>query len=158
MLADRIENKRNFFRWFLLGEWLLFLWCVWYVPVCARVCCHTLMCPFVRPEVNSGCFPQYPFIFKIYQFLLSGWVFGLYGSMHLQHVNAWHSWRPEEGITSPGTGVTDHYKPPCRDWVLNPCALKEQQVLLPTVSPAPSTVFSKKKKKSQNLKLRGWLG
>jgi hypothetical protein len=41
-------------------------------------------------------------------------------------------WRPEEDISSPGTGVTDVYNPPSGLLGVEPGPLKEQQVLLTT--------------------------
>ena len=40
--------------------------------------------------------------------------------------------RPEEGVGSPGTGITDGCEPPCGCWESNPGPLEEQPVLLPT--------------------------
>ena len=37
--------------------------------------------------------------------------------------------RPEEGIGSPGTEVTDNCKPPCGCWELNSGLLEDQPVL-----------------------------
>ena len=37
---------------------------------------------------------------------------------------------PEEGIGSPGTGVTDGCEPPCGCWEQSSCPLEEQQMVL----------------------------
>lgn len=50
--------------------------------------------------------------------------------------------RPAEGIRSPGTGVTDGYKPPCVFWELNLGPLEEQWVLL-TTEPAQNLLIFK---------------
>ena len=42
------------------------------------------------------------------------------------------SWRPEEGVGSPETGVTGGCEPLCGCWELNPGPLQEQQGLLST--------------------------
>ena len=54
-----------------------------------------------------------------------------------------HIWclrRSQEGVGSPGTGVTDDYEPPCGYWEPKLGSLHEQQVLLTTnqetISPA----------------------
>jgi hypothetical protein len=36
------------------------------------------------------------------------------------YIRAWCLWRPEEGIGSRGTGVTESCKLPCGGWELNP--------------------------------------
>ena len=43
---------------------------------------------------------------------------------------AWDLWIPEEGIRSPGTGVTDDYEPPCGCWESNLGPLEEHPVFL----------------------------
>lgn len=43
---------------------------------------------------------------------------------------AWFPQRPEEGVGSPGTGVTDGCQLPCGFWESNPDPQKEQPVLL----------------------------
>lgn len=47
-------------------------------------------------------------------------------------VYAWHLWRSEEGIQSPGTGANDGCKLPCRCWEWSPDPWKEQPLLLST--------------------------
>lgn len=51
---------------------------------------------------------------------------------------------PEEGMRSPGPGVTDNFEPPCRCWEWNPDARKEQPELL-TAEPSlqPSNIIFK---------------
>ena len=46
------------------------------------------------------------------------------------HMHAWCSWRPEEDIRSPVSGVMDGCDLPCRHWELNLGFLQEQGVLL----------------------------
>lgn len=41
-------------------------------------------------------------------------------------------WRPEEAVTSPGTGVIDAYEPLCRRWEPNPHPVLEQPVSFTT--------------------------
>jgi hypothetical protein len=43
--------------------------------------------------------------------------------------------RPEEGVRSPGTGVTDGCEPPCGCWEFNSGRMEEQPVFL-TVDPS----------------------
>ena len=43
--------------------------------------------------------------------------------------------KAENGVRSPGTGVTDDCEPPCGCWESKPEALQEQQMLFP-VSPS----------------------
>jgi hypothetical protein len=50
----------------------------------------------------------------------------------INHVHAWCLQWPEQGVRSPGAGITDHCEPPCRCWELNPGPLQEQPVLLTT--------------------------
>ena len=52
--------------------------------------------------------------------------------LHVNCVNTWYPWRPEEGIRSPATGVTDDCEPPYGFWELNAGPLKEHSVLLTT--------------------------
>ena len=56
----------------------------------------------------------------------------LFACLSMYHVCAWCLWWPEEGIGSPGTGVTDSCELPCGCWELNPGPLEEQSVLLTT--------------------------
>ena len=44
---------------------------------------------------------------------------GLSARMYVCHVCAWCSQRPEEGVRSPTTAVTDGCEPPCGYWELN---------------------------------------
>ena len=59
--------------------------------------------------------------------------------MYVYHVCAWCLWRPEEGIRSPGTGVTDGCEPPYGYWESNLGPLEEQQVLLKAELPDASS-------------------
>lgn len=50
----------------------------------------------------------------------------------------------EEGIVSPGTGITDGCEPPRSCWEVNPGPLYEQQALLndePSLQPQPLDFF-----------------
>lgn len=52
-------------------------------------------------------------------------------------------WRPEEGVRSCGTGVTDSCEPPCGCWESNSSPLQKQSVLLMSshlASPSSVTV------------------
>jgi hypothetical protein len=51
--------------------------------------------------------------------------------MSLYYICDWYPQRPEEGVRSPGIGVTDGCEPPCGYWELNLGPL-EQSVLLTT--------------------------
>lgn len=60
--------------------------------------------------------------------------------MSVHHVYTWCSRRPEEGIGSLGTGVTDGWEPPRGHWEVNLHRLEEQPVIAlnrRTISPAP---------------------
>lgn len=51
--------------------------------------------------------------------------------MHISAPYAcWCPWRPQEGLTSPETGVTEGCELPHRCWELNPESLEEKPVLL----------------------------
>lgn len=50
--------------------------------------------------------------------------------MSVHYMSVWCPRRPEEGIGSPGTGVTDDWESPCGCWESNPVPLVEQQVFL----------------------------
>jgi hypothetical protein len=52
---------------------------------------------------------------------------------------SWYQCRPEQGIRSPGTGVTDSCDLPCGFWELNP--LEEHPVLLATEPSLQPLVF-----------------
>lgn len=43
-------------------------------------------------------------------------------------MNIWDLLRPEEGVESVGTGITDSCEPSCGCWGLNTGSLQEQQV------------------------------
>lgn len=45
-------------------------------------------------------------------------VFPTFMSVH--HMHAWYMQRPQEGIGSPGTGLSDGFDFSCRYWQLNP--------------------------------------
>ena len=49
------------------------------------------------------------------------------------HMHAWCFWKPEEGIGSPGAGVTNGCEPPCGCWESNLGPPGEQPVLLTAV-------------------------
>lgn len=55
------------------------------------------------------------------------------GAMYVRHRIARCLRRPEEVIRSPGTGVTNGCKLPCRHWKLNPHPPQEPLVFLTTV-------------------------
>lgn len=48
----------------------------------------------------------------------------------VHHMKACSPWKPEEGILSPATGITDGCKQPCGSWQLNLGLLEEKPVLL----------------------------
>jgi hypothetical protein len=50
--------------------------------------------------------------------------------LSLYYMYTYCLWKPEEGIGSSRTGVTDGYELPCGSWELNPGSLEEQTVLL----------------------------
>jgi E3 ubiquitin-protein ligase NEDD4 len=61
--------------------------------------------------------------------------------MSVHHMHTWCLWRPEEGVGSPGIGVTDSCELPCGCWELNSGPLKKQPVLLttePSLNPTPT--------------------
>jgi hypothetical protein len=60
-------------------------------------------------------------------------IFSLYkcfAHMHFYHMCTWSLWRSDEGIKSPGTGVTGACEHQYGCWELNPGLLQEQPVLL----------------------------
>lgn len=48
------------------------------------------------------------------------------------YMYAWYLRKPEEGVGSLGTGVTDSFEPPYWCWELNPDPLQGQQLLVMT--------------------------
>lgn len=65
-------------------------------------------------------------------FLVLFTVYGCFNCMYVcvPSVCAWFLWRPEEGIESPETRITDSWELPCRCWELNLGPLEEQQPVL----------------------------
>lgn len=57
------------------------------------------------------------------------YVYGYFGCMYISVPCACHPWKPEKGIESLGTGVTDDYKLLCGFWELNMGPLGENRVL-----------------------------
>ena len=57
----------------------------------------------------------------------------VYIYIYIYHVHAWCPWRPEEGIRSPETGVTDHCELRC--WGLNLSPLEELLPAEPALQP-----------------------
>lgn len=55
-------------------------------------------------------------LFKNYFMCMSA----LPSCMYVYYMYAWCPWKTEEDIRSPGTGVTDGCKPPCRFWGTEP--------------------------------------
>lgn len=49
------------------------------------------------------------------------------------YIHAWYLWKPEEGVRSPGTGVTIVCEPACQGWELNLGPQHEQPMLLTMV-------------------------
>lgn len=49
--------------------------------------------------------------------------------VHYMHISNPH--RPEEGVITGATGVTNGYELPQGCWELNPCPLEEQPMLTP---------------------------
>ena len=50
--------------------------------------------------------------------------------MSVYHGCAWYPQRPEEGVPSPGIGITDRCDPPCGCWESNLDPLEEQSMPL----------------------------
>jgi hypothetical protein len=74
--------------------------------------------------------PHYSF------FILYVWVFCMHACLY--HMRAWCWQRPQEGVGSSGTEVTDGCESPCGCWELNPGPLEKQPVLNHRAfSPAP---------------------
>lgn len=66
------------------------------------------------------------------------WVFHLHVCLYTTHMHAWCPWRPEKGVGSLGTRVSDDCVPgEC--WELNPAPPEEQPGLL-AVKPSLQTV------------------
>lgn len=61
--------------------------------------------------------------------------------MYVHHMCAWAPRRPDEGVRSPGTGVTGGYEPLHGWWKINPCPLKVHKVLGRHPSNSPIYVF-----------------
>jgi hypothetical protein len=58
----------------------------------------------------------------------------------MYHVSVYYSKKPEVGVLSPGTGISDSCESPYGCWGTSQQTLKEHSVILPTelsVSPAP---------------------
>ena len=53
----------------------------------------------------------------------------------MQHLCTWYPQRTEEGVRTPGTGITDSCEPLCGYWELNLSSLEEHPVLLLTEPP-----------------------
>ena len=61
---------------------------------------------------------------------------------YVDHIHAlWHPWIPEEGVRSPGTGVTNAWGQPYRPWEFNLGPLQEHPVLF-TIQPSLSPTLS----------------
>lgn len=50
--------------------------------------------------------------------------------MSVYYMYAWWPWRPEEGVSSPGTEVMGSYEAPCEYSESNPDPWEEQSLLL----------------------------
>jgi hypothetical protein len=55
--------------------------------------------------------------------------------MSMQHLCTWYPQRTEEGVRTPGTGITDSCEPLCGDLELTLSSLEEHPVLLLTEPP-----------------------
>lgn len=65
-----------------------------------------------------------------------------YVCMSVYNMHPWFTWKIEEGISSPATGVMDSCEPLCGCSDLNLVLLEEQPVLL-NIAPVPRSVLFK---------------